>query len=367
MIWRCDLIPQYEKYRVEIQEAIDRVLLSGRYILAKEVSEFENEFAKYIGTNYAVAVANGTDGLTISLMALDIKPGDEVITTPFTAIPTVSAIIDIGAKPVFVDIEPDTFLMDIEKVQDYITNRTKAIIPVHIFGNVVDIPRLKILIGDKIPIIEDASQSHGSKLDGTQSGSMGDVSVFSFYPTKNLGAYGDGGIIVTNNMVVAEKARLIRMYGMTDYNHIKINGINSRLDELQAAILRVKLKYLEQMNQQRNIIAKRYIDNLNADYFNHQFIRPNILSNYHVFVSRFKGDRKKLIEFLESKKVQTNIYYILPIYLQEANQFLGLNRGDYPKVEKLCEEVIALPMYPELKVETQMYVVNLINKYLKGL
>lgn len=365
MIWRCDLVPQYEAYKEEIHGAINRVLASGRYILANEVSTFEKEFAEYIGTEYGIGVANGTDALTISLMILGVGKGDEVITSPFTAIPTVSAIIDAGAIPVFVDVDEKTFLLDIAKVKNAITINTKAIMPVHIFGNVVDIPKLKQIVSD-IPIIEDASQAHGSKLDGKNVGTLGDLGVFSFYPTKNLGAYGDGGMIVTNNPEYAKRAKLIRMYGMVDYNHIIINGINSRLDELQAAILRVKLKYLNKMNEARDKIATRYRLELNQEFFNHQQIPKNVYSNYHVFVSRFKGHRDKLITYLEAKGIQTNIYYLLPLHLQKANEFLGYKKGDLPIVERLCSEVIALPMYPELNTNNHEEVIYEVNKFCEG-
>lgn len=362
MIWRCDLIPQYKSLKQEIHEAIERVLSSGRYILGNEVSAFEKEFAEYLGTEVAIGVANGTDALTIALMILGIGKGDEVITTPFTAIPTVSAILDTGATPVFVDVDVDTFLIDISKVESVITKKTKAIIPVHIFGNGVDIPLLKQIVGE-IPIIEDACQAHGSMLNGKKLGSFGDMGVFSFYPTKNLGAYGDGGIIVTNNKEYYEKAKLLRMYGMVDYNHIIVNGINSRLDELQAAILRVKLKYLDEMNKKRNEIANRYIYNLNSEKFLHQKINENVYSNYHVFVTRFQGVREDLVKYLDSIGIQTNIYYLIPVPLQEANKFLGYKFGDFPNAEKLCNEVIALPMYPELDEGLQMHIIESINNY----
>jgi hypothetical protein len=366
MIWRCDLISQYEAYKEEIHEAINRVLSSGRYILANEVTAFENEFAEYLGSEFAIGVANGTDALTISLMTLNIGKGDEVITTPFTAIPTISAIIDVGATPVFVDVDENTFLIDLSKVEAAITNKTKAIIPVHIFGNVVDILKLRQIAGD-IPIIEDACQAHGSTINGKKVGTFGDLGVFSFYPTKNLGAYGDGGMIVTNDAELAKKAKLLRMYGMVDYNHIVINGINSRLDEIQAAILRVKLKYLDEMNNKRNLIANRYVAELNKELFIHQHIPSNVFCNYHVFVSRFKGSRDALIKYLDSRDIQTNIYYLMPLYLQEANNFLGISRGQFPIVEKICDEVIALPLYPELKEEMQTEVIKEVNRFIKGI
>ena len=363
MIWRCDLVPQYEAYQQEIDRAIQRVLTSGRYILASELQAFEQEFAAYLGLRHAVGVANGTAGLTLALRALEIGPGAAVVTTPFTAIPTVSAIIDTGATPVFVDICPDTFLMDIEKVPAAITAKTKAIMPVHIFGNVLDVRRLRALVGPDLPIIEDACQSHGATIDGTQSGAMGDMGVFSFYPTKNLGGYGDGGAVVTNNPHYAEKLRLLRMYGMTDYNHIVINGINSRLDELQAAVLRVKLKHLDDMNTLRNAVAERYRRELRRDYFVQQRIAPNVRSNYHVFACRCKVDRTALAEHLTRAQIQTNVYYLLPLHLQQALAFLGGKKGDLPNAEHLCDDILALPMYAELPHETLNTIIAAINQF----
>lgn len=363
MIWRCDLVPQYEAYRDEIRGAIDRVLGTGRYILASEVAGFEKEFAGYIGVGHGVGVGNATDGLTLALLALGVGPGDEVITTPFTAIPTVSAIIDAGAAPVFVDICEDTFLMDLEKVEAAITPRTRAIMPVHIFGNVVDVPRLREIAGPDLPIVEDASQSHGSTLDGRQSGSMGDAGVFSFYPTKNLGAYGDGGMVVTGDAGLAARLKLLRMYGMSDKDHIISHGVNSRLDELQAAILRVKLKHLNAMNRRRLEIAERYRRELRADLFVHQRIPENVVSNYHVFVSRFRGNREAFMQSMDALEIQTNIYYVLPLHLQEANRSLGYKNGDLPVAEALCQVVIALPLYPELPDDTLSHIIQSINDW----
>jgi dTDP-4-amino-4,6-dideoxygalactose transaminase len=363
MIWRCDLIPQYEAFREEIDSAILRVLNSGRYILASEVDAFEKEFAAYLGVRHAVGVANGTDGLTLALRALEIGPGDEVITTPFTAIPTAAAIIDTGATPVFVDIGADTFLIDIDKVSSAITKRTKAIVPVHIFGNVLDVNRLRQVVGSRIAIVEDACQSHGATIDGIESGTMGEMGVFSFYPTKNLGGYGDGGAVVTNDEKLAQRVRLLRMYGMTDYNHIIVNGINSRLDELQAAVLRVKLKYLDEMNHRRNDIANRYRTELRTDMFKHQQIPTGVRSNYHVFASRCTVDRDELSAHLTRSRIQTNVYYLLPLHLQQALAFLGGMRGDLPVAECLCNEVIALPMYAEMRQEVLNIVIETVNQF----
>lgn len=365
MILRCDLTAQYKKYKREIDRAIKKTLESGRYTLGEEVSIFENEFADYISCGYSIGVGNATDGLILSLKAFDIGAGDEVITTPFTAIPTVSAIIATGAKPVFVDIDEKTFLIDIDKILSFITHKTKAIVPVHIFGNVVDVKRLRSIIPENIPIIEDSAQSHGSKINGMHSGGIGDIGVFSFYPTKNLGGYGDGGALVTNNPEIAKKIRLLRMYGMIDKDHILINGINSRLDELQASILKVKLKYLNEMNQLRNKIANEYKEGLNKQYFTFQHIPDNVFCNYHVFAVRVSYSRDELIDYLEKEKVQTNIYYSIPLHLQEANKFLGYSEGDFPNTEKLCSQVLALPMYPELTSQNVKKIITTINKFVK--
>ena len=367
MIWRCDLVPQYEAYREEIHAAIARVLPTGRYILAGEVAAFEKEFAGYIGVQHGVGVANATDGLTLALMALGVGPGDEVITTPFTAIPTGSAIVDAGAKPVFVDICSDTFLMNPDKVAAAITPRTKAIMPVHIFGNVLDVPRLRELVPAHIPIIEDASQAHGSTLDGRRAGSFADAAVFSFYPTKNLGGYGDGGAVVTNNTELDGKLRRLRMYGMTDKDHTVTHGVNSRLDELQAAILSVKLKHLDAMNRRRNEIAERYHRELDPRFFIHQRIPAGVVGNYHVFACRFRGDRAKFMAAMDAREIQTNIYYVLPLHLQKAHVASGQKAGSLPVAEAVCHDALALTMYPELPDETLTLVIRAANECAQAL
>jgi aminotransferase EvaB len=361
MIWRCDLLPQYHAYRDEIRAAIDRVLESGRYILADEVAAFEKEFADYNGTAHCTGVANATDGLTLALMALGVGPGDEVITTPFTAIPTASAIVDAGAKPVFVDICADTFLMDLDKVAAAITPRTKAVMPVHIFGNVLDVPRLRETVPAHIPIIEDASQAHGSTLNGKRAGSFGDAGIFSFYPTKNLGGYGDGGAVVTDNAELDAKLRLLRMYGMTDKDHTVTHGVNSRLDEMQAAILRAKLPHLDAMNRRRNEIVDRYRRELDPARFIHQVIPPGVVSNYHVLVCRFRGDRAKFMAAMDAREIQTNIYYVLPMHLQKAHIAGSRGPGSLPVVEEVCGDAISLTLYPELPEETLNLVIAAAN------
>ena len=365
MLWRVDLSKQYERYRREIDAAIERVLLSGRYTLSGEVKSFEDEFARYTGVQHAVAVANGTDALILSMKVLGIEPGDEVITTPFTAIPTVSAIAAAGATPVFADVDPDTYLIDLEKIPPLITEKTRAVMPVHIFGNVVDVEKLKGMLPGELAVIEDACQAHGSTLRGKKAGSLGDLNAFSFYPTKNLGAYGDGGMITTDNGEHAERLRLLRMYGMTDKDHTIIPGINSRLDELQAAILRAKLPHLDTMNESRRRIADKYRSSLGDSFFRHQEIPDGVESNYHVFVTRYRGNREKLISYLDENEIQTNIYYLCPQHLQEAYAPLGYRRGSLPCAERLCGEVIALPLYPEMEDELQARVLQTINRFLE--
>lgn len=365
MLFRCDLTPQYKAYSGEIDTAIKRVLTSGRYTLANEVAAFEKAFADYNGTDAAIGVANGTDGLVLALKALGVDRGDEVITTPFTAIPTVSAIFACGATPVFADIDPETYLIDIDEISKRITPETKAVIPVHIFGNVVDIDALRTIVPDPIPILEDACQAHGSTIRGKKAGAMGETGVFSFYPTKNLGGYGDGGAVITDSPELEKKLKLMRMYGMTDKDHIVINGVNSRLDELQAAILSVKLQYLDDMNKERLRIADIYRQEL-GDYLNFQVIPEDVVSNYHVFVGRVEKGRDDFIQHLDRLGIQSNIYYLIPLHLQEANAHLGYTPGNFPVTEKLCQESIALPFYPELSTPDLERVIDATRTFFRG-
>ncbi len=347
-IFRVDLRAQFEAHRADILEAIQRVLESGRYTLGDEVAAFEREFAGYLRVAEAVGVADGTRAIAMALEALGIGKGDEVITTPFTAMPTIGAILEVDATPVFVDVDPNTYLMDIDALASRITPRTKAILPVHMFGNVVDIPRLRELIGPNIPIVEDAAQAHGSSLAGRMAGTMGDFGTFSFYPTKNLGAYGDGGAIVTNRSADAARLRVKRNHGMVDKDTCLHAGINSRLDELQAAILRVKLRALETMNAARTALVERYVRGLPAGHFRHQHITPGATSNWHIFQTRYLGDRDGLVSHLQRCGIQSNVYYAFPHHLQPTLTGLGYGRGSLPKAEGLCARVIALPLYPEM-------------------
>ena len=362
-IWRCDLSLQHAEYEEEALEAMSRVLKSGIYTLGPEVAKFEKEFASYIGVNHCIGVANGTDALSLSLRVLGIGRGDEVITTPFTAIPTVSAIVDTGATPVFVDIDPDTYLLDIGKVSSAITDRTKAVMPVHIFGNGFNVEQLRNILPEGISIVEDAAQAHGTSVDGTMAGASGDLAAFSFYPTKNLGAYGDGGAIMTSSECLADRLRKLRMYGMVDKDRIHSNGVNSRLDELQASVLRVKLRHLEEMNENRREVAARYLEGLPRDRFTYQKIADGVVGNWHVFTAEVEGNRDELSSYLAERDIQTNIYYAMPLHLQKALSGLGYRKGDFPVAEELCGRIIALPLYPELPIEQQRIVIDAINEF----
>jgi dTDP-4-amino-4,6-dideoxygalactose transaminase/nucleoside-diphosphate-sugar epimerase len=360
MIHRCRLVPQLERFEGQILRKVREVLHSGTYLLGEETRAFEEEFARAVGVCHGIAVANGTDGLMLAMQCLGVEPGDEVVTTPFTAIATYSAIVAVGARPVFVDVDPDTFLMDLAQVAAAVTPRTRAVMPVHLFGSVVDVAALRRALPRPIPVIEDACQAHGSSLRGAQAGSMGECGVFSFYPTKNLGAYGDGGMIVTSDDVLAADLESRRMYGMVDRNHIDRDGINSRIDELQSAILRIKLRALEEMNARRRELAARYEAAMPRGWMFAQGHTPGVTPNHHVYVVRVTEGRDALVSYLADRRIQTNVYYPVPLHLQVAAARWGIEVGTLPVVEKLCGEVIALPMYPELPIAEQDRVIEAI-------
>ena len=351
MIRRCDLVPQYLNYKEEIDNAINRVLHSGKYTLGENVTSFEIEFAEYIGCKYGISVNSGTDALILSLWSLGIKEGDEVITTPFTAIPTYAAIRQVGATPIFVDINHSTYLMDLDKVKDAITEKTRAIIPVHLFGNVIDIEKLRKIIGLNIYIIEDCAQAHGARINDKRVGSLGDIAAFSFYPTKNLGGYGDGGMITTNNSDLEDKIRKRRIYGMINKDEFVFDGVNTRLDELQAAILRVKLRYLEIMNTQRIEKVEIYNKNLPIEFIRPQEVDANVHSVYHVYCPCCIKNRDELVKHLADEKIETNIYYPIPLHLQLGYKMKFPRIPSLPNSESVSKAIIALPFYPEIQTE----------------
>jgi len=344
-----------------LKKAMGRVVSSGWYILGTEVKNFENKFANYIGVKYGIGVANGLEALQISLMALGIGKGDEVITTPLSAVATTLAIKAVGAKPVFVDTD-NFHHIDANKIESKITKRTKAILPVHLYGQSVQIDKISSIARKyKIHIIEDCAQSHGTMYKNKKNGSIGALGCFSFYPTKNLGALGDAGMITTNNKALAEKCMEIRNYGQKNrYEHSR-HGLNSRLDELQAAILNERLKYLDRNNEKRNLIAKIYRENLtDIEGIKLPELRKNSSHCYHLFVIE-TNKRDALQNFLKKKGVGTLIHYPLAIHQQEA--FPEHNRLSFPVVQSKISKILSLPIYPNLKEKDALLVCKIIRQF----
>jgi dTDP-4-amino-4,6-dideoxygalactose transaminase len=348
-----DLKAQYLSIKGEIDQAINKVIQSSQFVLGSEVDAFEKEIASYLGAGHAVGVASGTDALQLALLACGIKPGDEVITTPFTFIATAEAVAKCGARPVFVDIDPKTCNVKPSKIEAKITKKTMAILPVHLYGQPVDMdPILELGRKHNLKVIEDCAQALGAKYKGKKVGSFGDAGCLSFFPSKVLGAYGDGGMVVTNNPEIAERVAMLRNHGCkVKYYHL-MPGFNSRLDELQAAILRVKLRRLDEwieLRRQKASIYSKLFDQIEG--VKPPYVGPD---NYHAFnyytvrVEKNKFNRDKLREYLNKKGIATAIYYPLSLHLQEIYKPLGYKPGDLPESEKAQEEVLSLPMYPEL-------------------
>ena len=341
---------QYDTIAGEIKEAIDRVLTSGWFILGQELTRFEEEFAHYIGTRYAIGVNSGSDALLLALKALDIGPGDEVLTVSHTYISTVDSIVRNGAMPVFVDIDPETFCIDPAQIEDKITDKTKAILPVHLYGQPADMtPIMDIAEKHNLFVIEDACQAHGAKYKGTPVGSIGDLACFSFYPAKNLGAYGDGGIAVTDDSELAEKLRMLRNYGQPEKHKHVFVGVNSRLDEMQSAILRVKLKYLDQWNQSRRQVATWYDQSLSGSCLVTPVEREYAEHVYHVYAVQCKN-RSAVQQSLAQRDIHTQIHYPVPVHKQPAYRDLGFDI-DLPTTERACREILSLPIHPWLSID----------------
>jgi dTDP-4-amino-4,6-dideoxygalactose transaminase len=343
-----DLKLQYGSIKVEVDRAVQAVLDGGWFILGQNVAAFEQEFAAYCGAQFAVGVGNGTDALQLALMSCGIGPGDEVITAPNSATFTALAISATGALPRFVDIDPRTYNLDARRLAEAIGPRTRAIIPVHLYGQPADMdPILAIARERGLRVIEDAAQAHGARYQGRRVGTLGDLGCFSFYPSKNLGAYGDGGMVVTNDPLLAERVRMLRNGGQkTRYDH-QLLGLNSRLDELQAAILRVKLPYLDTWNQQRRHIAALYTAQLGDASVETPLELPQVEHAYHLYVIRC-AQRDALQKHLADCGVETAIHYPLPIHLQGAYRGLGFGPGSFPIAERCAGQVLSLPIYPEL-------------------
>jgi len=352
-----ELISEYREMQAEIDAAIRRVIQSGWFILGPELERFENELAGFCGVRYAFGVGSGTDALHLALQALGVGPGDEVITVAHTFIATSLPITFTGATPVFVDIDPDTYTMDPECVRAAVTSRTKAILPVHLYGQPADMgPLLQIARQYNLAIVEDACQAHGATYDGHQAGSLGHLGCFSFYPTKNLGAYGDGGAIVTSDPQLADRVRHLRNYGQEQkYYHTSI-GTNSRLDEIQAAVLQAKLRHLEANNRRRYEIALAY-DAMDAPWLKTPVIGAARTHAYHLYVVR-TPKREALRGYFKEHGIDTLIHYPVPIHLQRAYASLGIQPGTLPVTEQAANEVVSIPIYPQLQPDQVIRVVE---------
>ncbi|GLS30375.1 dTDP-4-amino-4,6-dideoxygalactose transaminase [Mesorhizobium albiziae] len=350
MIPFLDLQAQYASIKEEADAAVLRVLASGQYVLGDEVAMFEREFAAYCGTKHAIALNSGTSALHLALLAAGIGPGDEVITVPFTFVATVSAICYIGARPIFVDVEPVTLTMDPGKLEAAITPNTKAIVPVHLYGQMADMdPIMEIADRYSIPVIEDACQAHGAEYDGMRAGSMGISGCFSFYPGKNLGACGEGGIVVTNDDAHMQAIRMLRDWGQDRRYHHAIKGFNYRMDGIQGAILRIKLRHLDAWTTARRNHAQHYGQLL----ANSSVVQiPKQVANrrhvYHIYAVR-TPDRDSLQQVLQHEGIHTGLHYPIPVHLQKAHADLGHKVGGFPRSEAAAKTVLSLPLYPELK------------------
>jgi UDP-2-acetamido-2-deoxy-ribo-hexuluronate aminotransferase len=348
MVPMVDLKKQFQETKDEIFHVLIEILESGQYILGAKVSEFEKKVAVYHGVREAIGVASGTDALHLAIDALGIGEGDEVITTPFTFFATVEAILYTGATPVFVDIEPDTLNIDVSQIEANITGKTKALLPVHLFGHPADMRTiLNIAKKHRLKMIEDCAQSFGAEANGKKVGSIGDAGCFSFYPSKNLGGYGDGGMIILNSTRVADTIRELRNHGSRgSYRHKRV-GFNSRLDEIQAGILLVKLIRIDEYNRKRRQNASFY-NNLLSDKVKCPVEKKGAYHVYHQYTI-MSHKRDEIQQKLKENGISSVIYYPVPLHLQKALNFLGYQKGDFPVTEKAAKKVLSLPMYPELE------------------
>ncbi len=362
---------EYLEKKQEFDDAISKVLLTGNFIMGKEVRELESQIAKYTGAKHAIAVASGTDALMLSSDILGFKNGKEVITSPFTFFASVSCLYRNGAKPVFVDVDEDTFNLDTNLIQSKINKNTVGILPVHLFKQMANMDNIcKLANSYDLKVLEDAAESFGMKWKGESnqsrhSGTVGDMGIFSFFPTKTLGAYGDAGMIVTNNDELFELAKAMRVHGATKKYHHDYVGYNSRLDTIQAAILKVKLKYIDNAIEKRNEISNWYDERLNnCDEVKTPIVKDNQDSVCYVYNIRAKR-RDELQAYLKENGIQSTIYYPKPLHLQNCFKNLGYKEGDFPIAEKLCNEVLALPVYPEMNQNEVDYVCEKINEFYK--
>jgi dTDP-4-amino-4,6-dideoxygalactose transaminase len=367
-----DLQAQYQTIRDEVRAATERVFESQQFVLGAEVQTLEEEIANYSQTKFAIGCASGSDALLLALMSCGIGPDDEVITTPFSFFATASAITRLSARPVFVDIDERTFNINPSLVASAVMERTRAIVPVHMYGQCAEMdPLIELGREHSIPIIEDAAQAIGAEHRGRRAGSMGTIGCFSFYPSKNLGGAGDGGMLTTNDLDHAGRLRMLRVHGEEQKYHHKIVGINSRLDVLQAVVLRVKLPHLDAWSGARQRNAQQYElmfgDAGLSEEIGLPFVRPGARHIFHQFVIRISdGRRDALREHLRARGVGTDVYYPVPLHLQECFAYLGYKEGDFPVAERAAKETLALPVYPELTDEQQDYVVSSISEFFRN-
>ncbi|MFO7810081.1 MAG: DegT/DnrJ/EryC1/StrS family aminotransferase [Candidatus Delongbacteria bacterium] len=361
-IQMVDMSRQYQEVKNKIEPKVIQILESGQYINGPEVKGFEEKAATYTGVRHAIGCANGTDALQIAMMSLGIGPGDEVITTPFTFIATAETIKIIGAVPVFVDIDPETYNIDPEKIEAAITAKTKAVIPVHLYGQAADMDRINKIAKDRcIRVIEDNAQGLGAKYKGKMLGSLSDIATVSFYPAKNLGAAGDAGLMLTDNDKLAETARMTANHGQNERYKHSIIGINSRLDAIQAAILNIKMEKLDEWNEKRRYAADRYKNNL-KDTVIIPFEHPENHHIYHQYSIQVKR-RDDLQKYLAEYNIPSAIHYPIPLHLQKAFEGLKLEKGSFPVSEKISEGIISLPMHPHLKNEEIDFVSDKIKDF----
>ena len=367
-----DLQAQYATIRDEVRAAIDRVFESQQFVLSGEVKALEEEIARYCQTKFAIGCASGSDALLLALMSCGVGDGDEVITSPFTFFATASAITRLGARPVFVDVDERTYNIDPKLIAAAITERTKAIVPVHLYGQCAEMdPLIEIAKQRGIPIVEDAAQAIGAEDKRRRAGSMGTIGCFSFYPSKNLGGAGDGGMLVTNDLDHARKLHLLRVHGEETKYHHKIVGLNSRLDALQAAVLRVKLPHLDEWTNARQRKVQQYeimfTDAGLREEIQMPFVRSDGRHVFHQFVIRVPDFRRDALrEHLRANGVGADVYYPVPLHLQECFAYLGYKDGELPVTEKAAKETLALPVYPELAEEQQDFVVSKIAEFFRG-
>src|SRR5438270_2444403 len=367
----CDLQAQYRQLQPEIEARLESVLASGQVILGPEVAALEAEVAQYCGVAHGIGCSSGSDALLLALQALDLGPGDEVLLPPFTFFATAGAVCRTGARPVFVDIDPETWNLDPHQVEACVTPRTRAILLVHLFGQCADMePLWRLAERHDLILVEDAAQALGSEYQGKRTGSLGSLGCFSFYPTKNLGAYGDAGMVVTNDPEWAARMTCLRVHGMEPKYHHKYLGWNARLDAVQAAVLRVKLPHLERWIEARQEAARRY-DALLDEYRLGDVLAPPLVhpQRRHTFnqyvVSVANGQRDGLVRHLKSEGIGCEIYYPMPLHLQECLSFLGYREGDFPVSERASRAVVALPMFPELTIDQQRRVIQSCAGYLR--